>query len=225
MPPYRLVLVAAAVVATTSTCPNSCSHRGVCSAATGLCTCYPGFDGSDCSLKACPHGLGGWKMRRRQVRVMLVAPASTAAFARARTIAQDAVSATWPPASAPAAARGVAPTAPLGCAPARHMLGQGRCVGATGTCECDSGGPVQRVRSARAPPTATVVRASTAPARASRRDTAWRASWWGARMAARSTASACTRASASAWKGGLRSTAPSPPAPSAARAAALAPPT
>jgi hypothetical protein len=37
------------------TCPNTCSDHGSCSTALGLCTCYSGFTGPDCSLRECPR--------------------------------------------------------------------------------------------------------------------------------------------------------------------------
>ena len=36
-----------------------CSNRGSCSAATGTCTCNPGFTGAACQRMACPHNCNG----------------------------------------------------------------------------------------------------------------------------------------------------------------------
>jgi hypothetical protein len=42
-------------------CPNFCNYRGVCVtkahySPNGICQCYPGFYGVDCSLRTCPAG-------------------------------------------------------------------------------------------------------------------------------------------------------------------------
>ena len=141
MPPYRLVLVAAAVVATTSTCPNSCSHRGVCSAATGLCTCYPGFDGSDCSLKACPHGCSA---AGKCVDGKCVCDAGRAGLdCSLRSCPNDCSGRGFcDVATGQCACRrswGGADCASRLCPGDGTCSGKGRCVGAAGTCECDSG--------------------------------------------------------------------------------------
>lgn len=38
-----------------ASCPNDCSGKGYCRE-TGKCVCYSGFEGYDCSLRACPAG-------------------------------------------------------------------------------------------------------------------------------------------------------------------------
>ena len=37
-------------------CPNSCSANGKCTTPWGVCTCFDGFTGADCSLRTCPRG-------------------------------------------------------------------------------------------------------------------------------------------------------------------------
>jgi len=40
-----------------SSCPNSCSGRGVCTnGSMQLCSCFPGCHGVDCSIRLCPSG-------------------------------------------------------------------------------------------------------------------------------------------------------------------------
>jgi hypothetical protein len=36
-------------------CPNHCGGHGTCSS-NDVCTCFPGFEGFDCSLRTCPKG-------------------------------------------------------------------------------------------------------------------------------------------------------------------------
>ena len=38
-----------------SACPNSCRGRGIC-LSSGKCSCFKGFSGFDCKLRACPLG-------------------------------------------------------------------------------------------------------------------------------------------------------------------------
>ncbi|EED96545.1 predicted protein, partial [Thalassiosira pseudonana CCMP1335] len=37
-------------------CPNSCSYNGICTTPWGVCSCFNGFTGADCSLRTCPLG-------------------------------------------------------------------------------------------------------------------------------------------------------------------------
>jgi hypothetical protein len=39
-----------------SPCPNSCSENGKCTTPWGVCSCFTGYTGSDCSLRSCPTG-------------------------------------------------------------------------------------------------------------------------------------------------------------------------
>jgi hypothetical protein len=41
-------------------CPNSCSSNGLCSRPWGVCECFQGFTGADCSLRTCPLGAISW---------------------------------------------------------------------------------------------------------------------------------------------------------------------
>lgn len=41
-------------------CPNSCSANGLCSRPWGVCQCFDGFTGADCSLRTCPFGAIAW---------------------------------------------------------------------------------------------------------------------------------------------------------------------
>ena len=51
------VVAACLVAGALAICPNRCSGNGKCSYTPDeICTCYPGFTGPDCSLKACPYG-------------------------------------------------------------------------------------------------------------------------------------------------------------------------
>lgn len=56
--PFRLALAALLLARLASSlCPNKCSAHGSCSNDIyETCTCYPGWTGPDCSLKACPFG-------------------------------------------------------------------------------------------------------------------------------------------------------------------------
>lgn len=41
-------------------CPNQCSSNGICTRPWGVCSCFDGFTGADCSLRPCPFGLISW---------------------------------------------------------------------------------------------------------------------------------------------------------------------
>ena len=49
------VLAGAAIAGTYASCANSCSGHGTCGA-HDRCTCFPMYEGTDCSLKSCPSG-------------------------------------------------------------------------------------------------------------------------------------------------------------------------
>jgi len=49
------VLAGAALAGTYASCANSCSGHGTCGS-HDRCSCYPMFEGTDCSLKSCPSG-------------------------------------------------------------------------------------------------------------------------------------------------------------------------
>lgn len=49
------VLAGAAIAGTHASCANSCSGHGTCGT-HDRCTCYPMYEGTDCSLKSCPSG-------------------------------------------------------------------------------------------------------------------------------------------------------------------------
>lgn len=49
------------------TCPNNCHQNGICishekselmivPSSPGICSCFPGFHGYDCSIRLCPAG-------------------------------------------------------------------------------------------------------------------------------------------------------------------------
>jgi hypothetical protein len=40
-----------------SPCPNRCSANGKCTLPYGICQCFLGFTGADCSLRTCPQGV------------------------------------------------------------------------------------------------------------------------------------------------------------------------
>ena len=37
-------------------CPNMCTGQGRCEGPYGVCKCYSGYTGADCSLRTCPKG-------------------------------------------------------------------------------------------------------------------------------------------------------------------------
>lgn len=41
-------------------CPKSCSSNGLCTRPWGVCECFSGFTGADCSLRTCPSGSIAW---------------------------------------------------------------------------------------------------------------------------------------------------------------------
>ena len=56
-----LILLIGSVQKSSSTvnsiCPNNCSRNGLCvESAVGYCQCFPGFIGTDCSLRVCAAG-------------------------------------------------------------------------------------------------------------------------------------------------------------------------
>lgn len=55
MKTFASILVAAAVVAVaTASCPNQCSGHGACTT-DDQCRCWKGYEGYDCSQRACPY--------------------------------------------------------------------------------------------------------------------------------------------------------------------------
>ena len=66
----KMLLAHIVPVARAHTCPNSCSGRGTCEPASGgaltldgsagVCSCFSGYRGPDCSKRTCPKGKALW---------------------------------------------------------------------------------------------------------------------------------------------------------------------
>lgn len=51
-----VLLISSVRDATAQPCPNLCNAHGQCSDPDGVCDCYEGWTGADCSLMICPYG-------------------------------------------------------------------------------------------------------------------------------------------------------------------------
>lgn len=59
---------------------TECSSRGLCDTATGVCNCFPGFEGKACDRSVCPNNCNGHGICKTLKDIIAAAPTPPAAY-------------------------------------------------------------------------------------------------------------------------------------------------